>query len=460
MSQSQNRSTTTIEVGGTGPREFGLGPLELVVLGKGEASYYPLPTNGAASIGRSADNLITIDDPSVSREHAVLEIGGTVRLRDLRSRNGTRLGGRTLEEGDSANVPVGAAIQFGSVSAVLQNRAPVGVTREVRRKIVAPALTGGPVFSSPAMKDVYQMAELVAPDTISVLLLGETGVGKEIVAETIHRLSPRANMPFLRMHCAAIPENLFESELFGYEKGAFTGAMQAKAGLLEAAEGGTVLIDEAGELPSFAQVKLLRVLEERRVTRLGSTQSRPINVRVISATHRDLVERIRGGEFREDLYFRLAGFTIVIPSLRERLDELPDLSAHILALACAERNIPVPGITPGALRALALHPWNGNVRELRNVLTRALVLSRGKEIEEVHLRFDPSTTEARPRSEERPIAEDSSLVEITDERARIEEALRRTGGNQTEAARLLGIGRRTLIERLDKYGVVRPRKPV
>jgi DNA-binding NtrC family response regulator len=225
------------------------------------------------------------------------------------------------------------------------------------------------------MRAIYEQAGRAAQSPISVLILGETGVGKEVLARAIHARSPRAKKPFMAMNLAELGEAMLEGELFGYEKGAFTGAVQSRAGLLEAANGGTVFLDEIGELPPAVQVKLLRVLEERAVRRLGERQPRSIDVRFVAATHRDLEAQIREGRFREDLYFRLNGMTLVIPPLRERRDEIEPLARSFAQAACRELNrATTSAVSDEAMTLLKQHAWPGNVRELRNVIDRAMAL--------------------------------------------------------------------------------------
>jgi DNA-binding NtrC family response regulator len=278
---------------------------------------------------------------------------------------------------------------------------------------------------------------MVARSDITVLLLGETGVGKGVVAEEIHAKSARASGPFLPVHCGAIAESLLEGELFGYERGAFTGANVARAGLLEAAQGGTLFLDEIGEVSPAVQVKLLRVLENREVMRLGGRRPIKVNVRFIAATNRDLESLAAAGKFREDLYFRLNGITIEIPPLRARKDEIGSLARRFAAEAGANVRF-----SADALRALEEHSWPGNVRELRHLVERGALLSGGGEIRPEHLALK---TRAR--------------ADLDDaERDRIERTLEQVGGNQSRAAELLGISRRTLLRRLDAYRLPRPRK--
>jgi two-component system, NtrC family, response regulator AtoC len=321
------------------------------------------------------------------------------------------------------------------------------------------------VMRSERMREIYEILGRIAGGDISVLLLGETGVGKEIVAEAVHRLSPRAARPFLRLNCAALSEALLESELFGHEKGSFTGAMFTKPGLLETAAGGTVFLDEIGELPMSAQVKLLRVLEERQVLRVGGLTPGTIDVRFVAATNRDLETEIQRGTFREDLFYRLNGFSVSIPPLRERVAEIEPLAHYFVAEFCRRNaRYPEPKISAVALEWLVRYRWPGNIRELRNLIERAVLLCTGDAITPHHLPLDKLETSFGPRlAPTAPIRQARPTEEITpaaapDERARISAALDQCGGNQTRAAVMLGISRRTLLNRLDAYGLARPRK--
>ncbi|MGZ3441278.1 MAG: sigma-54 interaction domain-containing protein, partial [Polyangia bacterium] len=338
--------------------------------------------------------------------------------------------------------------------------------------------------SSPSMRTLRRFTEQVATSDISVLILGETGVGKEVLAETLHRLSPRADGPFVKLHCAAFSDSLLESELFGHEKGAFTGAVQAKPGLLETAQGGTVLLDEIGELPLATQVKLLRVLEERKVLRIGALTPRSIDVRFLAATNRDLDAEVARGRFRLDLYYRLNGISLLIPPLRERTEEIEPLARTFIEQACRRSHRrEVPPLTPEALQRLRSYGWPGNIRELRNTIERAVLLCGRGPIGVEHLTTEkmaatlapptPATatppppaaafdaTEAtHPFERSLPATDAAGLHDQLGalERQRILEALERCAGNQTRAAKLLGISRGTLVSRLDAYGIARPRK--
>jgi len=374
---------------------------------------------------------------------------------------------------------------------------------DAKKSTSIPAAAAAIVVQDPTMVRLYGLAERIADSTISVLLLGETGVGKEILAETIHQRSPRRDQPFVKLNCAALSESLLESELFGHERGAFTGAVQAKAGLLESAHGGTVFLDEVGELGPATQVKLLRVLEERKVTRVGSVKPKEIDVRFVAATNRDLEAEVAAGTFREDLFFRLNGIPLVIPPLRERPVEIEPLARSLMTQTCKKNGRPVPELRRDAIEILRRYAWPGNIRELRNVMERAVLLAGGEAIGPEHLPVEkmvgaqlparavgrslPPTPAPRaapiPPPSRRPVefahdevpagrptlpppdAEETgpwasplkSGMEQA-ERDLILKALEQCAGNQTQAAKLLGISRRTLVSRLEQYQLPRPRK--
>ncbi|MCU0682676.1 MAG: sigma 54-interacting transcriptional regulator [Polyangiaceae bacterium] len=316
--------------------------------------------------------------------------------------------------------------------------------------------------SAKSMAGLASMIEKIAPSMANVLVLGETGVGKEVTARAIHERSPRASRPLICLNCAAFSEPLLESELFGHERGSFTGAVQAKIGLLEAAEQGTVLFDEIGEMPLSLQAKLLRVLERREVTRVGGIKPRRIDARFVFATHRNLEEEVRAGRFREDLYFRINTVAITIPPLRSRKDEIGPLAAHFIALACEgdEGRSDPPRLSPQALALLEAYSWPGNVRELRNVIERAVLFSSGPFITLEHLPLERFLGQggSAPNVAKAPTGAPAQAGGL-DERARIIDALERCAGNQSAAATLLGISRRTLVSRLSRYDLPRPRKP-
>jgi len=535
---------------------------------------YPLPMRGQVVIGSDPDVSFTIDAPSLSSRHAILQVDGEVTIQDAGSKNGTWLGTHALPPREWCRLRIGERVVLGSVSlivlagsagqretetlwsneafqarleyecaraqrasrsvSVVQFRAagqlamsdassvianalgpehPVMVVGEdthavlivgaqadaeavidrLASKLAATSTTlrhgiascprdgfsgqallaharslldGGvhtsvhpghrpelPVMVEPAMLGLHALAEKVAATNLSVLLLGETGAGKEILAAAIHRASPRREAPLLRLNCAAFTESLLENELFGHEKGAFSGATQAKPGLLEIADGGTAFLDEVGELPLALQAKLLRVLENGEIMRLGGLKPRHVDVRFISATNRDLLEESQRGRFRADLFYRLSGFSLVIPPLRDRPADIEALARHFVdQFAVVHGRSDVPGLSTAAIAHLRGHHWPGNVRELRNVIGRALVVCGGApEIGVEHLEVDarapvPASRRVLPGA-------------ATPERDQIIAALERCAGNQTAAARMLGISRGTLVARLNLYGLPRPRKP-
>ena len=309
---------------------------------------------------------------------------------------------------------------------------------------------------SKEIRDVLRLIDQVADTNTTVLVHGETGTGKELVAKAIHDNSSRASGPLVRVNCAAMPETLMESELFGHEKGAFTGAIERRRGCFELAHSGTFLLDEIGEMPLPTQAKLLRVLEERRVRRLGGAREIEVDVRVLAASNRRLADEVRAGRFREDLYFRLQVFELRMPPLRERPGDLPLLCESIIADLNQRHQCHVVGVAPEALRALAAHPWPGNVRELRNALERAVILAGSGLLEPRHFL---SLSPAAPSTAPPPPAAAADEIRIPigatvgqAERALIEATLRHTGNNRTRAAAILGISQKTLFNKLREYG--------
>jgi two-component system, NtrC family, response regulator AtoC len=441
--------------------------LQLVVLEDGEIRTLDLPPEGTLAIGRADGSAVRIDDRAVSRSHALLHVGAKLVIEDLGSANGTLVRDRAgpAQAGDTLNVrqlvgrtaelAVGDALQFGTATVVVRH-APSEDVPDFG------ALGAGVVVRDPVLRVVYEQAARIAPTPIDILLLGETGVGKEVLARAIHARSARARGPFVGVNCAAFSESLIDSELFGHERGAFTNAMQARSGLFEAAAGGTVLLDEVGDLAPATQAKLLRVLEERVVTRLGANRPRPIDVRIIAATNRDLEADTRAGRFRADLYFRLAKVSLAIPPLRERRSEIDHLARLLLGAACRliERS-EVPRLSADVLNLFARHRWNGNVRELKNAMEHAAALCPGDTILPEHLpkslRDGVAAAIAPTMRADLPAAADLPGEIRALERARIVDSLanHRTQG---EAANALGISRRTLISRMEAFGLPRPRK--
>lgn len=396
----------------------------------------------AVVVGRSSRATVRIDHASISREHATFVLEeGALTVVDEGSRNGTSLAGVPVPSDRSVEVPPGAVVELGDVLAVYQSRP-------------APASPGAE--PSAAWKEIDRLLPLIARGNISVLVLGETGAGKEVTAHALHRLSPRRSGPLVTIHCAALPESLLEAELFGYERGAFTGATGSKPGLIESAHGGTAFLDEITEIPLSTQAKLLRVVETKSVTRLGAVRAKTVDVRFVAATNRDIEAVVAAGTFRDDLYYRLAGFTLHVPSLRSRVGEVARFAEQFAREASASLGRKPARFSKEALAHLERYAWPGNVRELRNAVEAAVLLCEASAILPEHL--PPRVTSAErardPRSRSRSLHQEVEELE----RTRILEALERAGGNQSRAARDLGISRRLLLERLDAYGTPRPRK--
>ncbi len=419
------------------------GPLELIMLSEGGMRQLPLPEEGALTIGRGEQADLQVDAPSLSRLHAQLNAGVPPTIEDLDSSNGTKLSGVKLKPKERAPLKQNMVISLGDI-VLLVRRAPSSEHSQAS-----------------AMQELHQLADLVAPSDLSVILLGETGVGKEVLARRIHERSARRDARLLTLNCAALPENIIESELFGHEKGAFTNALERKEGLLEAANGGTVLLDEVAELPLTAQAKLLRALESKEVQRLGATAPRKLDVRFIAATHRDLASWAREGKFREDLLHRLDGISIRIPPLRERLDELPRLCDEFSRHMCERSERPPVPVSPLTIERLRQHDWPGNIRELKKVIERAVVLCREDTIGPEHVRFglmSASVPAPKPKPSDQALFDQVTAQKDQLERSAIQKALEDCNGNQTKAAKQLGISRRALINRIERYGLPRPRK--
>lgn len=333
------------------------------------------------------------------------------------------------------------AILFGRLQ-----RENVSLSKEVKGKWSVKEIVG----KSPALREVFDLIERLSPSNSSVLITGESGTGKEVIAKAIHQSSPRAEKPFVAVNCTAIPDTLMESELFGYVKGAFTGANNDKKGLFEEAEGGTLFLDEIGDMDIALQAKLLRVIQERTIRPLGSTQSKAIDVRIIAATHKDLKKAIANGTFREDLFYRLAVIPVVMPALRHRVEDIPLLAQHFLNKYSLLNGGRVHGYTPEALQKLMALSWPGNVRELENLIERLVVLSKNPVIQAADI----------PVGEEKSfenffgqnVANMPSLEEL--EKRYIGLVLEKTGSRKEKAAAILGINRRTLYRKEREYGYV------
>jgi DNA-binding NtrC family response regulator len=339
------------------------------------------------------------------------------------------------------------------VASALRSRTVPPASMAFRRELEKEGVPAGFVGSSPAIRDVFRIVRKAAPTNATILILGESGTGKEMVAEAIHLASPRANGPFVKVNCAALPEGLLESELFGHVKGSFTGAGADREGRFEAANLGTLFLDEVGEVPLHTQVKLLRVLQNREIERVGESRTRPVDVRLVAATNTDLETAVRKGSFREDIYFRLKVITIRMPPLRERRGDIPALAEHFRARYVEQHELPgVIGFAPEAMELLLAYEWPGNVRELENVVQSAVVLTEGPMITPEVLPIEVGGAKA---PEEGVSVDGVVIVPGTPlseaERRIIIDTMRRTGGNKTEAARLLGIGLRTLYRKLRQY---------
>ena len=303
---------------------------------------------------------------------------------------------------------------------------------------------------SEALREAIALAKRVARHPSTVLITGESGTGKEVMARLVHRSSPRQAAPFIAVNCGAIPEALLESELFGHARGAFTGATAERTGLFEEATGGTLFLDEIGELPILLQVKLLRALQEGEVRRVGDNASRPVDVRIIAATARDLEAEVAAGRFRADLFYRLNVVRLQLPPLRDRGDDVLELAKHFIARYNERLGLGVQGLSPKAARALMMHSWPGNVRELENAIERAMVMTDGPLIDAAHL-----PVSSAPSANGSGHSLDLSIKRQTEEleRALIAQALERTGGNRTRAAQLLDLSHRALLYKIRDYGL-------
>jgi two-component system, NtrC family, response regulator AtoC len=439
--------------------------VQIAVYSGDAGAVFTLREGEVLRVGRDEKNEIRINDSAVSRAHAIFHGGPPVEVEDLGSANGTNVshgvrsslaetaGMRRVTSQARHKLSIGDVVSFGTAIAVVRRapeQEPTGMT-----------------LVDPAMKRVYEQAARAAAGGLSVLILGETGVGKEVLARFIHDRSPRSKKPFLAINCAALSETLLEAELFGHEKGAFTGAVAARPGLIESTEGGTLFLDEVGEMPLSLQAKMLRVLEQREVMRVGARTPKKIDVRFVAATNRDLETESTKGSFRSDLFFRLNGISFTIPPLRERPSELEELTRRFVAAAAKQLDRPSsPTLSPLVEQAFAAYEWPGNIRELRNVIDRAVVLA-DDEILPDHIPAKVFAAASKPRvarnEEKRVLGDAEEIGRLRREMAHAEkrkiiEALDSCNGNQTKAAELLGISRRTLLHRLDEYGLSRPRK--
>jgi len=420
--------------------------LMLIVCGPGEPRAIPLPAYGELVIGRHPSCHVSLPDPALSGHHArFTRRGAQITVEDLGSRQGTWLADKRVEK---AEIGLGNAVRLASVvvAVALDEHAHRAVAAAKPAAVVPEAM-----FLSQRMQEIRALLHRVAPTDLPVMLFGETGTGKELAARELHRASRRKG-PLRVINCAAIPHHLIESTLFGHERGAFTSADRSHAGIFEDAKSGTVFLDEVGELSLAAQAALLRVLESRRVTRVGSNREIEIDARVVAATHRDLHAMTTRGEFRADAFHRLCVIAVELPPLRSRRDEIAPLARHFLAQEHGAKEI-----DPRALSRLEEYDWPGNIRELRNVLARAAILAQQPCITEgdlaEHLRTRallPCARELAAPSGPTPTWSQGSLRARLEslERAEMEHALESTDGNQRRAAELLGVPLRTFERRL------------
>jgi DNA-binding NtrC family response regulator len=442
------------------PKQLHIRRLRLGVVDGPDAGQFVVTDHDVVRIGSKEGNHLRLTDDTVSRNHAeITRTQGGVLLRDLGSTNGTFVGPVRIKEvylGESRRFRVGKSeIEFTPYDEVID----IVATEATRFE--------GLVGRSVSMREVFSVLERIARTELTVLVTGETGTGKELVSRAIHDRSTRRNGPFVVFDCGAVARNLVESELFGHEKGAFTGAVAPRAGVFEQAHGGTIFLDELGELPLELQPALLRVLEQREVRRVGDRRVRPVDVRVVAATNRDLGQLVAEGQFRQDLFYRLAVVEVHLPPLRERREDFALIVDHILATAPFEHR--VRGLSAEVERVFQAWHWPGNIRELRNVVLRAIPFSDGPMIGidalpdalrtsgELSLHPEP-TEEAGSDSVVIPGA-DRSFKEAKDqllesfERYYLEDLLQRSDANLSKAARLAGVDRKTIARMLKRHGI-------
>jgi DNA-binding NtrC family response regulator len=442
------------------------GPPYLVVFDGDCAGSFVLPKNGSVTVGRGETCDLRLTDRGASRSHAKITLeGGRASVEDIGSQNGTTVNGarvtarRELASGDTIEIGAAALVFHVPAGPAREPSAPASARPSdvrwmdagLRRMLVA----------DPAMVRMCSLIERVARADLPILIVGETGVGKELAAGAVHAASPRRGRPLLAINCAAVQESVFESELFGHERGAFTGAVQPKPGLLEIASGGTVFLDEVGELSAQSQAKLLRALDSKRVLRVGGLEERPIDVRIVAATNRDLSAEVAAGRFRQDLYFRLSGATLYLPPLRDRPRELALLSRAFLEESCTKLGRPAPELSDGFLAALAAHPFPGNVRELRNVMEYVAATADGPVLGVEHLadRLRVAPPPAPPAAASAPAGAQAAGFRPLDdevrelEKGRMQAALLAAQGNQKRAAELIGMPLRTFQTKVRQYGL-------
>ncbi len=404
-----------------------------------------VPIGAEVRVGRSPSLEVSLDDTRASREHAVIGFDGrSVIVRDEASSNGTFVDGARITGTRTAET--GAVILIGSTRIVVVASSRDGIRPETHGPVLGTVASGSDVVAvDPVMISLLALVRRLAASDLPVLVQGETGSGKEVVARLLHRHSRRAGRLFLGVNCAALPESLAESELFGHERGSFTGAVARKEGVFERADGGTLLLDEVGELSTPNQARLLRVLQERTLTRVGGTRAVPVDVRVVAATNRDLLVDVARGRFREDLYFRLNGVTVAVPPLRSRPRDIVPMAERVLAERGGGWHL-----GQGVAAVLQGYRWPGNVRELRNAIECAIALAEGAELRVEHL--PPAVRgDTEPTTGDEPSGLRTKVDDL--ERRSIVAALEAAGWNQSRAAQNLGISRRGLIYKMERYGL-------
>ncbi|KFE63295.1 sigma-54-dependent Fis family transcriptional regulator [Hyalangium minutum] len=404
---------------------------------------HDLTDNTSFTLGKDPSNTIVVQDRFISSRHLKLTRNqGFFHVVDLNSTNGSFLGNVRIFD---VEVPLNTVLRVGETELILE---PASKNKQG-------ASSHGIIGNDPAVRSLVELIERVAPSTISVTILGESGTGKELVAKALHTCSERADKAFIPVNCAAISKELIESELFGHEKGAFTGAQGTRRGAFEEAHGGTLFLDEIGELPMNLQAKLLRALESGEIKRVGASRPTHVDVRVVAATNRDLLSLAREGRFREDLYYRLCVMPVLLPPLRNRAGDLAALADHFVRMY-SPRGQTVK-LTPGGLEKLQKHPWPGNIRELRNVVHRALLLRKGPQIDIGDISFDQelSRITAGAAGLVLTMPEGLTLEQMLQlaERQIIELTLRRYGHNRERVAKELGLARSTLFKRLKEWGI-------
>lgn len=435
---------------------------QIVVVSKdGNKRKYELGKKKVIRIGKRSDNEIVIaNDKTVSRNHAEIQCtdDNQYLLRDLNSTNGTLINGLKVKE---AFLSQGDLIQIGETSIEFQT-----FDEKVQIEPSDQNFFGNLVGRSRKMRQIFGVLERISPSQATVIIEGETGTGKELVAQAIHANSPRKDKPFIVFDCSAVAPNLIESELFGHTKGSFTGAVKDRIGAFEAANGGTIFLDEIGELTIDLQPKLLRALEQREIKRVGSTQSAKVDVRVICATNRNLKDEVEKGQFREDLYYRLSVVKIQVPPLRERLEDIPLIVEKVLANARYNRKPDgtyyVTRVEDDALKILQRYQWPGNVRELNNIMERAVSFSRDGMVRGVDLQFvfseiesgEEATVRLNAIDVDKPFKEAKQAVVESFEKEYLQELLEKYKGNVSKAAREAKIDRKHLRNLLIKYGLL------